>query len=256
MTCVRHTIVHIVLFIIVASLSASNARADVVRIGAGAAPTENVLKKVKSAFESSSGTTLTIVDVGPVEALQQLNDGKVDAAAGGVSFADWMAMMSKSGVTVDPQAYKHRVIGKDIIRVIAHKSVGVKALTREQLKGIFTGKVANWKEVGGNDLPIVVVTGTKIPGTQSVFQKQVLDGESYISSSVQVGTAPEVKEKVAATAGGIGLSPKSGVDETIAAIETPEVGRPITLITRGAPSGTVQKLLEFIAGDGKSLIEK
>ena len=50
-------------------------------------------------------------------------------------------------------------------------------LSKEQLKDIFTGKKTNWKDVGGKDMPIAVVYGNKIPGTNNVFMKQVMGGE-------------------------------------------------------------------------------
>jgi len=232
-------------------------RAEEVTVGAGAAPTENIFARIKDPMEKSIGLKLNLISSGPVQALKDLDVNKVDAATGGVSFGDWMRMMEKEGSPVaDPSVYKHRVIGKDMVKLMAHKGVTVNALSKDQLKAIFTGKAANWKEVGGPDLPIVVVLGSKIPGTQSVFQKQMMDDEPYVQKAMEATTAADVKEKVQATPGAVGLGPISLVDGSISSPEIPEVGRPITLVTRGEPSPTVAKLIDYINGEGKQHILK
>lgn len=243
----------VVAFVVCAAVPAQAAD---VKIGAGAAPSENVFKKIAGPLEKEVGVKIVLVDSGPSQALKDLDKGIVEAAAGGVTFADWMAMMEKEGYAIpDKSAYKSRVIGKDIIRVIANKDSGVKTVTKEQLKGIFTGAVKNWKEVGGADKPIVVLVGTKIPGTQSVFQKQVMDGAAYLASAKQGTTAEDLKAKVTTTPGGVSLAPSSLVDASVAAPAMPEVGRPITLITKGEPSADLVKVLDFIRGAGQKYLK-
>jgi phosphate transport system substrate-binding protein len=165
-------------------------------------------------------------------------------------------MMEKKGYQIpDKNLYKYRIIGKDIIKVITHKDLGVKELSKDQLKGIFTGKITNWKEVGGPDQAVVVVYGTQIPGTQSVFQTQVMDGEPYLKNQVEAANAPDVKEKVKATPGAVGLAPVTLVDDAVNVPKIPEVGRPITLITRGEPSPLVTKMLDYLKGPGKKYLQ-
>jgi len=166
-------------------------------------------------------------------------------------------MMDKEGYKIpDKNVYKYRVIGKDIIKIIVHKDVTVKKLSREQLEGVFTGKIANWKEVGGPDIAVVVVWGSKIPGTNSVFQKQIMRGEPYTKKVLEATTVIDVKEKVSKTSGAVGLSSIGNVDSSILAPEIPETGRPITLITKGAPSPVVLKMLAFIQGEGQKYVVK
>jgi phosphate transport system substrate-binding protein len=236
---------------------ASDALADEIKVGAGAAPTENIFNKIKGPFEKATGMKLTLISNGPEVALKDLDKGLLDVATGGVAFPDWMEMMEKGGYKIpDKNAYKYRVIGKDTVRVIVNKSNPVKKLSKEQLKDIFTGKTVNWKEVGGKDMPITVVWGSAIQGTNAVFMKQVMGGEPFTKKIQESTTAPEIKKLVASTPGGIGLGPVSIVDATIASPETPEVGRPITAITKGAPSANVVKLFDFIRGEGQKYLAK
>ncbi len=231
--------------------------AEEVKVGAGAAPSENVFKKIKEPMEKDIGLKLALIDSGPYEALIALDKGEVEAASGGVPFGEWMTMMETKGYQIpDKNAYKYRVIGKDIIKVIVHKGVGVKELSKDQLKGLFTGKIANWKEVGGPDQAVAVVWGTKIPGTHAVFQKQTMDGEPYTKNVQEATNAPDVKEKVKATPGAVGLAPVTLVDDSVLVPKIPEVGRPITLITRGEPSPVIVKMLEYLQGPGKKYLQQ
>ena len=62
------------------------------KIGAGAAPVENVLKPVREAFEKATGIRLSVTPSGPKVALMDLERGTVDAAAAGLTLPDWMAL--------------------------------------------------------------------------------------------------------------------------------------------------------------------
>lgn len=229
--------------------------AEEIKVGAGAAPTENVFNKIKEPFEKATGIKIVLISNGPDVALKDLDKGLMDAATAGLTFPDWMEMMEKQGYKIpDKNVYKYRVIGKDNIKVIVNKANPVKKLSKDQLKGVFSGKTVNWKDVGGKDMPIVVVFGSKIPGTNSVFMKQVMGGESFSKKVQESTTAAEIKKLVASTPGAIGLNPALGVDSTVSSVETPEVGRPITLITKGAPSANITKMLDFIRGEGQKYL--
>lgn len=235
----------------------STAMAEDVKIGAGAAPTENVFNKIQEPLKTATGISITIISNGPSQALKDLDAGTIDAAAGGVTFQDWMGMMDKEGYAIpDKAAYKSRVIGKDVVKVLTNKDVTVKSLSKDQLAAIFTGKTKNWSEVGGPDKPVVVILGSKIPGTQAVFQKQVLAGAEFTKDAVEGTTAPDIKDKVIATSGAVCLGPMSVVDDSINAPEIPEIGRPITIITKGEPTGGVKTMLDFIRGEGQKYIAK
>jgi len=231
--------------------------AEEVKIGTGAAAMENIFNKIKDPMEKANGVKLVAFSSGPVQALKDLDAGSVDAAVGGVTFPDWMAMMEKEGYAIaDKSVYKNRVIGKDKVKVLTNKDVTVSNLSKEQLTAIFTGKTKKWSEVGGPDKAVVVILGSKIPGTQSVFQKQILDGADYTKDAVEGTTAENLKTRVIATPGGICLGAMSQIDATVNAPAIPEVGRPITLITKGAPSGGLQKMLDYISGEGQQYIAK
>lgn len=237
-------------------LIATAAVADVLKIGAGAAPAENVLKPIESAFEKAAGMDLSITSSGPKQAFIDLERGTVDAAAAGLTFEDWMALLKKEGVTVaDPAVYKPVTIGKDRVIVIVHKSNSIAKLTKEQLTGIFTGKYSNWKEVGGSDSPILLVWGGLTQGTNSMFVKNIMDGAKPTTEVIAVSTAEDIRQNVSVNPEAIGFGPQAILNESVRSPESPELSRPITLITKGTPSKKVQTLLEFIKTDGTKYIK-
>jgi phosphate transport system substrate-binding protein len=228
---------------------------DEIKVGAGAAATENIFKKIEYPLQKSQGIKLNIIDSGPIQALKDLDAGSIHCAVGGVAFADWMEMMKKDGYTIpDSSAYKSWVIGQDKIKVLTNTDVKVTALTKEQLLAIFTGRIKNWSQVGGPEKPIVVVLGSKIPGTQSVFQKNIMGNAEFTKEAMMGTTAEDVKSRIIRNAGAIGLGTLSQVDDLVNVPTAPEVSRPITLVTKGAPSENVKKLIDYINGDGQRYI--
>lgn len=242
------------------SFGVASVAAEEIKVGGGAAPIENIFKKIEEPFEKAAGVQVVLTSEGPDQAFINLEKGAIDVAAGGLSFEAWLELMQQKGHPIaSPKDYKAQVIGRDRIQVLANKGVAaVKSLSKDQLKGIFTGKTANWKDVGGPDLPVVVVFPAKMTGTNKLWQEKIMDDDEWAKSNLQqVGDAGELKKKIAETPGAVGAGPLAAQDQSsLHSPQTPEVGRPVTALTKGAPSPNVQKLLDYIAGDGKQYIAK
>ena len=240
--------------VLMAVTLSSLALADEIKVGAGVAPAE-IFNRIKGPFDNASGLKLTVVTKGAVGLLQELDTGSVEMSAIGLSFPDWMDLATKEGYKIpDRNVYKSRGIGKDLVRVIVNKTNPVKKLSKEQLKGILSGKIVNWKEVGGKDLEIILFRSTSMPGPQAIFQKQVMEGEGHSKKFKEVITLEDVKKEVAQLPGAIGLV--TAPDASVFAPDIPEVGRPITAITKGVPSANVLKLFDFIRGEGQKYLAK
>lgn len=108
----------------------------------------------------------------------------------------------------EPQEFK---IALDGITIYVNSSNPIKEITIAQLKGIYTGKIRNWKELGWEDRPIIVYTRENNSGTYVFFKEHVLDNEDYTSRAQSLpGTGGIVnavsKEKYAIGYGGIAYS--------------------------------------------------
>jgi phosphate transport system substrate-binding protein len=243
--------------IVVALAFAVQATCEEIVIGAGQAPMENILKPIQDSFQRSTKIQLKMSSCGPKAAFELLEKGSVEVALGGLGFDDWLAFMKSEGTEIkDPAAYSHTPVGKDRVLVYLNRENPVTKLSKEQLKGIFTGQIQNWKEVGGKDMPIIVVW-TKLLGGNFLFQKNILDGGAPAKDVLAVNTSADAKAAIAANQEAIGIGPVSINDPAMKSVDTPEVARPITLITKGKPQPKVQSLIDYIVkGDGQQLVKQ
>lgn len=246
----------ILVFALISAL-VTTAGAASIKVDGGAAPINNIFRKVQEHYTKKTGNVLVITEEGPDLALQAVSEGKIDIASAGLAQEDWFKMMDEKKLAVkDKDQLKFRVIGKDLVKVITHSGVKLEKLSNVQLKGLFSGKTKNWKEVGGPDQKVQVVFGEKIPGTHKFVSKKLMSGGDFAKERVLSGTAPEVIEKVKTTPGAIGLAPM-GLD--LAGTNVPKIetlGRPISVATKGVPSKEILELFGFIEKEGQQYLPK
>lgn len=100
-----------------------------------------------------------------------------------------------------PTEYKVAVDG---LSVYVSADNAVKELSLDQLEGIFTGKIKNWKDVGGADAPITVYSRENSSGTYEFFKEHVLKGKDFVSSAQTMPGTAAVLQAVAKDKNGIG----------------------------------------------------
>lgn len=244
------------LLVVVLWTGISSGSTEELKIGAGDAAAENILKPVKEAFEIANNVQLIVIESGAKVAFADLKRANLDAAAAGVSYPAWLELMKREGVEIEDPAVFHPVtIGRDHIVVITNKENPVKRLSAEQLRGIFSGEIENWNQVGGPDMPIMVVWGSLMQDTNGMFLSAFLAGKPLVNDVLDATTAEDVRTNIAANPSAIGIGPAGVLDDSIASPETPLLSREITLISRANPSNALLKLLEFIKKDGRKFIK-
>lgn len=171
------------------------------------------------------------------------------------------------------QGVQKFLIGKDAIGAWVNASNPVSDLSMAQLKDIFTGKITNWKEVGGKDLPVSVYIVNPQSATRKVFSQKVLSNQDCAGNVMTVRPDPVIIDKVAGDEGGIGqLSfalgntharasavKKINIDGEEASVNNAnyQVTRPLYLITKGAPSGEVKAFIDWSLSDaGQAIVKK
>ena len=145
--------------------------------------------------------SITIDAGGSGEGLKQVSEGTVDIGNSDVAAED------KLDETAAKELVDHQVCVVTMAPIV-NKDVaeaGVKSLTKEQLISIFTGKTTNWKDVGGPDEDIVLVTRPESSGTRATFQKYALDGnEEASNTSMETDDSGVLLQNVKDTKGAIG----------------------------------------------------
>ncbi|MBI5233808.1 MAG: substrate-binding domain-containing protein [Deltaproteobacteria bacterium] len=239
-----------------AVLMTGAAFADEVKVAGGGAAINTVFKPITSHFEKATGLYLVSTQSTPKDGLVSLLNGSADAATAAVSLQSMISGAEKDGIKVDAAALQQVEIAKSKTVVFVHPSNPVSKLSKDQLKGIFTGKINNWKQVGGQDKEIIVVWGKKSPGQNALFTKVILDGEPVIKEVLETSDYFGIKQNVGSNQEAIGIDPLGIADATVKVVESPEVASPIILVTKGAPSPNVQKLINFIKGDAQQYIKQ
>lgn len=173
---------------------------------------------------------------------------------------------------LDPKEF---VVGQDGLAVILNKENPVEALNYEQLAGIFTGKITNWKEVGGPDLKIVVMSREVNSGTHVYFKEEVLKEAEFASSAMLMPSSQAIADGVKqdkAAIGYLGMAYVSGDVKALkvakeangeAAAPTEEnvlsgkypISRPLFLYTPREPTGLARAFIEFaLSPEGQKVI--
>lgn len=167
---------------------------------------------------------------------------------------------------------KETQIAIDGIAVITNKNNEVKDLTLEQVKDIYTGKITNWKEVGGKDAPIVVVSREDGSGTRDGFQENVGFESEELTKDAQISDGSgNIKSIVEGNENSIGYISFGYVDDKVNALTIDGVeltvenvkdnkypiARPFLLVNKEdkiSEEGT--KFIEFILSEeGQKIVE-
>lgn len=150
------------------------------------------------------------------------------------------------------------------IAAVANKDVGVDNLTKAQLVDIFTGKVTNWKDVGGKDAKIVLVNRPASSGTRATFEKFALGTKSEdLSGSITEDASGTVRKLVSETPGAIGYLALSYLDDSIQALKYEGIeptaenvadGKyPVWayehMYTKGEAQGAVKAFIDYMLSD-------
>lgn len=230
-------------------------------IGSGSSALLPLAQNAAKAFKAKNpNVSVTLNAGGSGTGLKQVADGSVDIGNSDVAAAAKLSS-DRASVLVD-----HKVCVVSMATIV-NKDVGdkVKNLTKEQLIDIFTAKTKNWKEVGGPDEPIVLMTRPKTSGTRALFAKYALGGKEEASNAAletdNSGILLKSIEENKGTVGYVALSYLVGnnkdrvstisIDGTAPTLENTYNGKyPVWgyehMYTKGEAKGAVKAYLNYI----------
>ena len=221
------------------------------------------MEKLAEAFEGkNSGVKVEVQQLGSSAGIKNAIEGVSEI---GMSSRDLKDEEKSSGL-------KETIIATDGIAVITNKANKVTDLTLDQVKDIYTGKITNWKEVGGEDAPIVVVSREEGSGTRDGFQEKVgFESEELIKDAQISDGSGNIKSTVEGNVNAIGYISFGYVDEAVNAVKVDGVeinhetvanneyviARPFILVNKDGISDNAQALIDFILSDeGQSILEE
>ncbi|MDR0745391.1 MAG: phosphate ABC transporter substrate-binding protein [Mediterranea sp.] len=168
---------------------------------------ENYLKENKDA-------NVTITGGGSGVGISALIDGTADIAMSSrkIKFDEKVKLQEAGRSPVEV------IVAYDALAVVVHPANSVTDLTREQLEGIFTGKIRNWKEVGGEDLKIVAYSRETSSGTYEFFKSDILKNKNYMPSILSLPATGAIIQSVSQTKGAIGYVGLAYLNKNVKAI--------------------------------------
>lgn len=227
---------------------------------------EEYMKKNKSA-------SIMVTGGGSGVGVAALMNGTTDIAQSSRS----LKMDEKLKLKDAGKAYKEIIIAYDALAVIVHPSNKVSQLTREQIESIYTGKIKNWKEVGGADMKIVAYSRETSSGTYEFFKEHVLNKKNFAPFALLMPATGAIVQSVSQTKGAIGYvglayietniktikvsydSGKTYVSPTVAAAKNKSypISRPLYYYYLTSVENTVSPFVKFVLSPtGQQLVLK
>lgn len=220
---------------------------------------------------SGSTALLPLLKAGQEE-FQKKNPKVTVNIAGGGSFtgqnqvASGAVQLGNSDVELDAKLkdkglVEHKLVGIPFV-FVANREVSVDSLTTEQYVGIMTGRITNWKDVGGKDQKITLIHRAASSGSRATIQQLVLKNEKFTDNAVIQDSNGAVRAAIASTAGAIGYVDAAYADATIKTLAVDGVKYSLAdvangkykiltfgrMFTKGEPAGPVKAFIDFVTG--------
>lgn len=249
------------IIIAVLLLIASTAMAVDLKYAGSVTILEGIMKDAAPAFENKTGIKIGLSGGGSGAGIKAVLGGLVDI--GGVS-----RDLKKEELDQGIVAY---TIAWGAVGVVAHKDIPFDNLSSKTIKEIMTGKIKNWKELGGPDLPIKIVVSPPGCACREEFQELLMDKEPYAEGAI-ISPMLTLSETAGNTRGAIGPLATAVIDTKKVKIikvdgylptdenvrtKKYKVSRQINLITKGPATGKSKEFIDFILSpEGQAIVEK
>jgi phosphate transport system substrate-binding protein len=197
--------------------------------------------------------------------------GITAAADGTADIGNISREVKKEELEANPE-FQVFTVAKDGIAIVVNPDVKLENLTKEQVRDIFSGKITNFKEVGGPDAPITVASREEGSGTRGAFQELVMQHKDASGNKVEdeiVATAilqnsnGALRTTIAETPNSIAYLSFGYLDDSIVTVNiegieatvenvlnsTYPISRPLNMITNGDPNPLAKAFIDFLFSD-------
>jgi phosphate transport system substrate-binding protein len=228
-----------------------NGQSGTLKIAGGTAHIPVMKEAAKLIMTQNPNIRITIAGGGSGVGIKQVGEGIIDIGNAGRKATD------KEIATYNLHPVKWAIDG---VGVVVNPANTVSALTTEQLQGIFSGAIANWKELGGEDREINLYDRDAASGTRSVFWKKALKKSEVSKKANVVVSNGAMKTAVANDPYGIGFVSVGHIDSSVTPValdgvvptldnvksEKYKVARGLYSFTKGEPGELAGVFLDFL----------
>ena len=227
-------------------------------------------KEAENYMKINPSATIAVVGGGSGVGIASLIDGTTDIA---MASRD-LKMDEKLKLT--EKKIKQITIGIDALAIIVNPANKVSQLTREQLEGIFTGAITNWKEVGGTDEKIVAYSRESSSGTYEFMKEHVMNKKNYGVGILSAPATGSIVQSVSQTKGAIGYVGLAYLNKDVKALavsfdkktftkpsianaknKTYPIARPLFYIYAAASENKVKPFVDYVLSPtGQKAVEE
>lgn len=168
-------------------------------------------KEAEVYMEQNPESGITVTGGGSGVGLAALIDGTTDIAMSSreIKVAEKLRLKDKSKKLIE------EVVAYDALALVVHPSNPVKELLREDVEAIYTGKIENWKELGGSDQKIVAYARESSSGTYEFFKEVVMEEKEYASQIISSNSNGAILQSISQTKGGLGYIGLAYLNENV-----------------------------------------
>jgi len=206
-------------------------------------------------MDNNPDANITVRGGGSGTGIAALIDGATDIADASRPMKDKEIKTAREK-GVNPVAH---IVARDGIAVIVHPENPINAISLDDIKAIYTGKISRWDNIGGKGT-IVVVSRDVASGTFEAFNELALGGAKLTDAALMLASNLEVARTVAQTPGAIGYIGLGYLTDGIKALKvegikaseetvrdnTYPLARPLFMYTKGAPKGLAKSFIDFV----------
>jgi phosphate transport system substrate-binding protein len=238
---------------VIAASLASAAGADPVYLNGSTTVMNMLVAPHQAEIELASGQQIVLTGNGSQRGLADLLAGKAQIA---MISAPLKLEVERINATqpglIDPARLNAHVVGEARVAFAIHPSNPVRHLSRRALIDVLLGKVQNWREVGGLDQRVVIVTGQPGDGLRTMVENALLPGRELAKDARAMTNATQITKIVAQVPGAIGIVAAAGLDATVAELkQDAALTNPLILVTLGDGTLPVRQVVDAVAKLGQ-----
>ena len=212
----------------------------------GAVTLDKLLRAQQAAIESQTGATLELLGNSSGRGLADLSSGSADVALIGAPLKGVAeAMNAEKPGSVNTAGMSEIPVTNIKLAFITHPSAGVKSLTTAQVRDVFSGKITNWKQAGGADVPVKLVMPFPGDGARITVRETLLQGGGFPKDMIQRNGANDLCVVVAQLPGACTILSPKNIQGAVARVALEQdVVMPMLFIVKGAPAGEIKKVVD------------
>lgn len=240
---------------ITSALLAGGASAEPISLNGSTTVMNTLIEPNKAEIEAAAGQQIVVTGNGSQRGLVDLISGKAQIAMISAPLElEVEKINAKQPGSIDLGRLNAHPVGEARVAFVVHPSNSVRRPSRDQLKDVLIGNVRNWREVGGQDQPIIIVTAQPGDGLRTMVENELLKGGELPKDTRVMTNATQIVRVVAQVPGAIGIVAAISIDASVAELKNDaQLTQPLILVTIGEETLPIRQIIDAVAKDGKLL---